>query len=488
MTHPNPRQLGTCASGMPRAFGAVRQLGALRQYGASCPAPTTRRGGPEDTPSGEPVPGPSSGPPSGPRGGPVRGTAGAHPPARPDLDARWPAHATAVRLPADGPGDDRAAFYRRIRDEHGPVAPVLLEGDVPAWLVLGYREVVYVAGTPALFGRDCRIWNAWDLVPPAWPLQSMVGQRPSLRALDGPAHARRLGAIGDVLGMFEPHGLRARAASGADALIDAMASDGRAELMTQYASPLPAMVAAGMWGLPDTDLTALARDLTLLVSGGTGARDARRRAHAMLTRVVRRRRAQPGDDAVSALLTHPAGLRDDEVVEDVMATLIAGQAPTADWIGNTLRLMLTDPRFATDLAGGRLSAGDAMAEVLWADPPIQNLVARWARRDVRLGGRWIRAGDLLIFGLSAANSDPWARPQPSGRPSGNHAHLAFGHGEHRCPFPAQMTAETIATTAIEVLLDRLPDLELAVEPRDLRWRPSVWARGVAALPVRFTPP
>ncbi|MEX5633979.1 cytochrome P450, partial [Parafrankia sp. FMc2] len=432
-------------------------------------------------PSAPPVP------PVAPPGEEGRGRERAQTPGRSDVGERWPAHGAAVRLPGGGPGSDLAGFYRRLRDQQGPVAPVLLEADIPAWLVLGYREVVYVAGTPALFGRDCRIWNAWDLVPAGWPLQSVVGQRPSLRSLDGPAHTRRLEAIGDVLGMFEPHELRARATRGADTLIDAVAGTGRAELITQYAGPLPAMVTAGIWGLPDSDLTGLARDLTLLVSGGTGSRDARRHVHAMLMRVVRRRRAQPADDAVSALISHPADLGDDEIVEDVMATLIAGHAPTADWIGNTLRLMLTDDRFAVDLSGGRLSIGSAMAEVLWADPPIQNLVARWARRDVRLGGRWIRAGDLLIFGLSAANADPRARPQPSGRAAGNNAHLAFGHGEHRCPFPAQMAAETIATTAVEVLLDRLPGLELAVEPAALQWRPSVWVRSLAALPVRFTP-
>ncbi|WP_396230949.1 hypothetical protein, partial [Frankia sp. EI5c] len=436
--------------------------------------------GPADGPPAPRSPGPPPVPPFAPPGEQRPEPGQSRPPDRAGLDVRWPAHRTAVRLPADGPGNDRAAFYQRIRADHGPVAPVLIEGDIPAWLVLGYREVVYVGGTPALFGRDCRIWNAWDLVPPGWPLQSIVGQRPSLRSLDGPAHTRRLAAISDVVGMFESHDLRARATRGADTLVDTIAGSGRAELMAQYAGPLPAMVAAGMWGLPDSDLGALARDLTLLVSGGTGARDARRRVHAMLVRVVRRRRAQPTDDAVSALITHPAELGDDEIVEDVMATLTAGQAPTADWIGNTLRLMLTDSRFAVDLSGGRLSVGSAMAEVLWADPPIQNLVARWARRDLRLGGRWIRAGDLVIFSLAAANTDPRARPQHSGRAAGNNAHLAFGHGEHRCPYPAQLAAETVATVAVGVLLDRLPDLELAVEPEALLWRPSVWVRGLTA--------
>lgn len=71
--------------------------------------------------------------------------------------------------------------------------------------------------------------------------------------------------------------------------------------------------------------------------------------------------------------------------------------------------------------------------------------------------------------------------------AGNRAHLSFGHGDHGCPFPAPELAEVIARTAIEVLLDRLPDIELAVEPDELLWLPSFWVRRLASLPVRFSP-
>ncbi|NED90628.1 cytochrome P450, partial [Streptomyces sp. SID11233] len=68
----------------------------------------------------------------------------------------------------------------------------------------------------------------------------------------------------------------------------------------------------------------------------------------------------------------------------------------ADWIGNSLRLMLTDSRFAASLFGGRNSIAEAMNEVLWEDTPTQNVAGRWASRDTRLGGRAIRAGDMLL--------------------------------------------------------------------------------------------
>ena len=72
-------------------------------------------------------------------------------------------------------------------------------------------------------------------------------------------------------------------------------------------------------------------------------------------------------------------------------------------------------------------------------------------------------------------------------PVGNRAQMSFGHGEHDCPYPAPELAEVIARTSVEVLLDRLPDLALAVPPGSLEWRPSVWIRGLTSLPVAFTP-
>jgi cytochrome P450 len=65
--------------------------------------------------------------------------------------------------------------------------------------------------------------------------------------------------------------------------------------------------------------------------------------------------------------------------------------------------------------------------------------------------------------------------------------MSFGHGEHGCPFPAPELAELIARTAIEALLDRLPDVELAAPAEELEWRPSLWMRGLQSLPVVFTP-
>ncbi|NGO78588.1 cytochrome P450, partial [Streptomyces sp. YC504] len=116
----------------------------------------------------------------------------------------------------------------------------------------------------------------------------------------------------------------------------------------------------------------------------------------------------------------------------------------------------------------------------------QNFPARYATRDMTFGGQPIRAGDMLILGLAAANADPQILP-PDGQPVvGNRSHLAFSAGPHTCP--AQDPARLITRTAIDTIRHRLPDLELAVPESELEWVKSPWSRGLASLPVRFSTP
>jgi cytochrome P450 len=401
--------------------------------------------------------------------------------------AGCPAHAGAMPLYGPRFQQEPAQVYREMRRQHGPVVPIVLEGDVPAWLVIGYRELRHVLGNSQLFARDSRRWNAWDRIPSDWPLMAYVGYQPSMLFTEGAEHQRRAGAVSDALAAIDQFELRTQCERIADELIDALAGSGRADLMARYAHPMPLLVVARMFGLPDSETPGLVGDVSATLDGGEGAMEAYQRVQASMQRLLDSKRERPGPDVPSRLLAHPAGLTDEELIQDLILVMTAGQDTTANWIGNTLRLMLTDDRFAVTLSGGRRSAGQALNEVLWEDSPSQNSLGRWAVRDTQLGGQRIEAGDALILGLAAANSDPEVRSDFSAGTAGNHAHMSFGHGEHGCPHPAPEIAEVIAQAAVEVLLDRLPDVMLAVAADALVWRPSLQMRGLSALPVEFTP-
>lgn len=392
-----------------------------------------------------------------------------------------------VRLYGPQFQNDPAGVYRQIRQQYGPVAPVLLEGDIPAWFVCGYREVDQVATDSQLFTRANYRWNAAHRIPDDWPLFAYVVDNPSVMFTEGEAHRRRAGAISDALAAVDPFELAAQCEQIADRLIDEFAGSGEADLMAQYAEQIPLRATATMFGMPEADATGLVRDITASVdSVGEDSMDAYERVHDAMQRLVEDKRRFPGTDVPSRLLEHPADLADHEIVLDLLVILSIAHEPTSNWIGNSIRLMLTDERFATTLSGGRASAGQALDEVLWQDTPTQNSIPRVATRDTHLAGQRIRAGDLLVLGLAAANADPRVRPG-SESAVGNRAQMSFSHGVHDCPYPAPELAEVIAKTSIEVLLDRLPDLTLAVPAGSLEWRPSVWVRGLTRLPVTFTP-
>ena len=411
-------------------------------------------------------------------------------PVRPDPVRSGPA---AVALSGPGFQTEPHALYRAMRRDHGSVVPVELIGEVPAWLVIGYRELHQVTSDGELFPRDVALWNQWGRLPEDWPLLPMVGRpMPSIYFTAGAEHRRHADMVGPALEGVEPHELRGHCEQLADRLIDDVCRRGTADLIADFAEPLPVLVLARLIGFPDDEGLRIAQVLKELADGGAGAQEAHLRFGEHMQRLLAARRADPGNDVTSRMLAHPEAFTDEEYVLDLMAVTAAGHLTTADWIGNSMRLMLTDDDFAEALAGGRRSVAEAMNEVLWEDGPTQILAGRWAARDTQLGGRPIRAGDMLLLGLGAANADPHMRQQLStkGSPSaqgGNSAHLAFSHGEYRCPFPAQEIAEIIARTGIEVLLDRLPDLELAVSAEDLVRRPSAFLRGMTSLPVRFTP-
>lgn len=400
--------------------------------------------------------------------------------------AAHPGHARAVRLYGEHLAGDPAELYRSMRSEFGGVAPVLLDGDIPAWLVLGYREAHQVSSSPLLFGRDCRRWNMWDAVPGDWPLLPFVGWAPSVMFTEGSEHQRRAGAIGDALDAIGRTDLSAICERVADQLIDTFAGEGKADLIAEYANHIPIQVVARLYGIPESQTPALVQDIADSLDVAEKANAAHERNHARMQELVRARRDKPAADVPSRMIAHPSRLTDDEIVMDLLVVMAAAQQPTANWIGNTLRLMLADDAFSLTLQGGRSSVSQALTEVLWKDTPTQNFIGRWAVQDCEVGGQRIRKGDLLILGLAAANTDPQISLAPSGD-TANRAHLSFGQGEHGCPFPAPELAEVIAKMAVEVLLDRIPDVTLAVPPEDLRWRPSLWMRGLFSLPVEFTP-
>ncbi|GAA3015754.1 cytochrome P450 [Streptosporangium longisporum] len=379
---------------------------------------------------------------------------------------------------------DPRGVYARLRTL-GPVAPVELAPGVYAWLVTDYYAALEVLRNPHIYSKDPRNWRALATgeVPADSPVMPMMGYRPNALFSDEPDHGRYRQAITDSLARVDPHTLYGFITRTADQLIDAFAPHGRADLLADYATPLPVLIFNQLFGQADDAGPRLVAALAKMFEGGDGAAEGNELFTRYMVELITLKRTRPGSDVTSWLMSHPAGLNDEEMIHHCTLMIAAGTEPVTNLIGNALQLLLSDDRFAGDLSGGTLPVDAALEEVLWKDPPMANYAVHYPRHDVNLRGVLLRAGDPVVISLAAANNDPVLNP--SLNRAGNRAHLAFSAGPHACP--AKDPARLIATAAIERLLDRLHDVELSVPAADLRWRPGPFQRALTSLPTHFTP-
>lgn len=383
---------------------------------------------------------------------------------------------------------DPDSAYAALR-ARGPAHRVELAPGVEAVLVTDYDAALEVLRSP-YFSRDARRWRALaeGRVPPDHQVVPMMGWRPSVLFADGERHLRLRTAVEDTLARVNPHRLRSYVRRSALQLIDGFGPDGRAELVAQYADRLPALVFAQLFGCSGDVASRMAVACGGMidaepVTAQQGSADLAR----CLGELVAAKRRTPGADMTSWLLHHSVGLGDEETVHQLVALIGAGTVPQAAWISTAVMLLLTDDRFGQDLSGGSLTVTDALNEVLWTRSPMSNFcfhyaVAGHVLQDRRGREFHVPAGVPVLISHAAVNTDP-ALGGDQTRHASNQAHLAFSAGPHLCP--AQDVAGVIADVAVETLLDRLPDMELAVPTGWPAWRPGPFRRSLTALPVRF---
>jgi cytochrome P450 len=377
---------------------------------------------------------------------------------------------------------DPGSVYAWMR-EFGPFAPVQLAPGVDATLVTGYEAALHVLRSGDTFNKDARRWRAMNdgTVAQDSPVAGLMKYRPTTLWADGAAHRRLRSPIEEGLSRIDPDTLRGYVEQSADLMIDKFASAGRADLLAEYARELPLLVLIQLFGCTPELGDRLHTSMSELFDGIDSAKN-----HTLMagevTELIALKREQPGDDMVSRLLEHESALTDEELVHQIIMLFGAGTEPEQNLIANTLRLLLSDERFAGSLRGGSMPIEDAIDEVLWTDPPMANYGVHYTFRDVEVEGTLLREGTPIVVSFAAASNDP---ALATDQRSGNRAHLAWSAGPHTCP--ARREAGIIATVAVERLLDRLPDLELALPVEELTWRPGPFHRALTSLPVRFPP-
>ncbi|MBV2354058.1 cytochrome P450 [Streptomyces sp. J2-1] len=371
-----------------------------------------------------------------------------------------------------------------LRDE--PITRITLPyGSGEAWLVTRYDDVRFVVSDPR-FSREEVVGREVTSMAP----EAVASQTAGLQYIDPPRHTRLRRVVSRAFTGKGMERLRPMAERTAHAMLDGMERAGRpGDLMEHLYTPFPIAVVCCFLGADEDDWHEWAANSEALLSqsADTDRLDAARKAtRGRVVELLARRRADPGEDLATVLASAAASgeISDDEAISLAMAIYVSGGHAVRNNSGSMMYALLTHPE---QLA--RLRAEPALlpkaVEELYRFVPHRNGVGipRVATEDVELDGRLIRKGDVVYNAYVAANRDPSVFPDPDAldfERSGA-AHLAFGHGPHFCL--AALLARMEAEVMISTVLERFPDLRLAVPADQVEFQREGLIRGPRTLPV-----
>ena len=311
---------------------------------------------------------------------------------------------------------------------------------------------------------------------------------------DPPQHTRLRGIILRAFTSRAVNRLEPRTREIMDELLDAVEGNGRFDLMSAVAFPLPIIVISEMLGIPPEDRgkfedwsNRLAKSVEPVLSDGEigGIRSAWDSVYEYFDAVIDERRANPKDDLISSLIAardEGNRLTHEEVLLTLLLLLVAGNETTRNLIGNGMLALLNHPDQMAKLRDDPGLMESAINEMLRFDSPVQ-LDGRFVEEDVVIGGRSIRAGSQVLCSLGAANRDPkvFSEPDSFDISRNEAANLAFGRGIHYCLGASLAMLE--AKSAFAGILNRYSSIRLAEQPE---YRDQLVLRGLKELWVEVS--
>ncbi|EKX69469.1 cytochrome P450 [Streptomyces ipomoeae] len=403
-----------------------------------------------------------------------------------------------VRLPMATPGPlDPPAEWERLR-ERCPVATVELPSGDRAKYVSRYADVRALLADPRFArpraGEDtARISadGAGGVAADADPEYALAVPE------HGEPHLRWRRQVGRYFTAKRMAALRPGMTETAEALVDAMVERGvPGDLKAALGFPLPVYVICELLGAPaeDRDRFSHWSDAFLNVSRFT--QEETRAAHTefaeYMSALVAAKRAEPGDDLLSMLIVesaeHPEEerLTNAELVATGMGLLVAGHETTANMIGKMVALLLADRTHWERLLADPSLIRTAVEEVLRFDANLGGFgIRRYLSEDVDVDGEVLPSGTTVFCAMSSANRDErvFAGADHMDLTRSPNPHITFGAGPHSCL--GQALARTELQVVLEVLLRKLPTLELAVPADELRKVEGLLVGGLREVPVRW---
>ncbi|MGH3086686.1 MAG: cytochrome P450 [Rubrobacteraceae bacterium] len=382
---------------------------------------------------------------------------------------------------------DPYPYFEKFRRE----APIFYAPKIDFWVISRYEDIKNIVGDPDTFSNVRVQEPLYPLTGEALAkLKAGVRVKPTTSTADPPLHKRTRKHAARAFSAKRVAEMEPRIREVANRLIDEIAPEGRADMVREFAFPLPASVVFGMIGYPEEDVETLKSWCSdrLKVTWGRPLPDEQLETVEKMTAFfdyiegfVHERAEDLRDDYASDLLRIRAedeeNLGLDEVVSICYSLSFAGHETTTNAILNGLRNLLSNPELWDELRENPDLIENAVEETLRRDTSVPS----WRRsttKPVEIAGVEVPENARLMLLLASANRDESVFENPDTfdiRRENANKHIAFSHGIHFCL--GAPLARLEAKIAFELLTRRLPDLRLSPPDQTFEFDPNMSFRG-----------
>ena len=376
------------------------------------------------------------------------------------------------------------AEFVEWREEPG-LRRVMHEGR-EAWAVSRYQDIRAALVDPRLSAQT---------IPAALMPSAPDDHTPVMFArTDDPEHHRLRRMMTSVFTFRRTDAMRPRIQELVDQHLDAMIANGPpADIVGDFALPVPSLVIAILLGVPPEDLEFFQHNTTVGMNTRSSEQEKAQAFGAMyayLQELVDRKEHEPGDDLISHLVANyvvTGELSRDTAAVNGVIMMQAGHETTANMIALGTVALLQHPE-VYELLGDthdRAVVANIVEELMRYLTIVHSQVDRVATEDLTIGGQLIRAGDMVVMNLPAGNwdADFVKNPETLDVDRNTRGHLGFGYGVHQCI--GQNLARVEMQTAFATLARRLPGLRLAVSTEELKFKAESNIYGMKELPVTW---
>jgi cytochrome P450 PksS len=394
---------------------------------------------------------------------------------------------------------DFSMFYKKLQNQGEPLIQIDdFFGMGKAWFVFHHDDAFQILKDgrflkdmrkfiPQQTNQETRRENASINRLVKW-----IKNNPNMLSVDPPDHTRlrRLASKAFTPRMIE--GMRPSIQKIADELLDNVMKNGKMELIADFAYPLPILVISEMLGIPKVDRNQF-RQWTHQIGKAALNPDQAEVVSATfedfiqyIQALIEKKRKDPSNDVISGLVkAYDEGdkLSKDELISTVWLLITAGHETTVNLISNGMLALLQHPQQMKLLSNDPTLLSSAVEELLRYASPVM-IINRIAGEDILFHEKTICKGENVVISLAAANLDSsrYADSDVLDITRGERDHLAFSNGIHHCL--GAPLARLEGKIAFGTLLQRLPNLQLAIKPEQLTYHASTH-RSLTSLPVTF---